>query len=65
MANEIIIGGECSIYACRVCRTKVGYHHQAWCELKNIGKPKCEECRYYSPEKEACIHPMKKVGKKL
>lgn len=63
--NENIIGGGCDMFACRICRTKFGYKHQAWCELSHIISPGCTDCRYWSQNDGACRHPLaKKVGVK-
>lgn len=62
--NKNIIGGKCSMFACRICRTKYGWQHQPWCEAIHITAPVCADCCYLAANGE-CIHPLsKKVGAK-
>ena len=58
--NENIIGGKCDKFACRICRTKFGYKHQAWCEISHIILSECADCRYWSASGGVCRHPLKK-----
>ena len=65
--NEIMsnIRSSCPLYICRVCRTKTGWPHQVWCELKGLTEPGCTDCRYHSARNGGCVHPaMKKGGAK-
>lgn len=54
--SDYKIRGNCSLFVCRCCRTKYGWEHQNWCELKSLSQPLCGDCRYYSNENK-CIHP--------
>lgn len=57
-----IIRGNCTLYSCRVCRTKIGWPHQVWCELKGIIVPGCGDCRYQNVRDFSCIHPATRKG---
>lgn len=61
-ANEII-SGNCSLFACRCCRTKYGWNHQKWCALSLVTHPACTECKYFRERDRECIHPAKKIRK--
>jgi len=53
-----VIRACCEFYACRVCRTKTGWPHQKWCELRSVAAPDCADCRYWEAEAGACEHPV-------
>ena len=57
-----IIHSGCPLYSCRVCRTKTGWRHQPWCELKELTVPGCTECRYHDIAGGSCVHPAMKKG---
>lgn len=59
--REDVIRGPCARYACRVCRTKTSWPHQCWCEKRELTEPECADCRYHDGERDACIHPARKV----
>ncbi|MBR6101092.1 MAG: hypothetical protein IKP95_01555 [Ruminococcus sp.] len=50
---------ECSLFACRVCRTKTGFPHQKWCSLYGSDKGSCGGCIYFDKRKKRCRHPRK------
>ena len=54
------ITAECTLFACRECHTKTGHPHQKWCALSAKDTSECENCLYYSADKENCTHPYKK-----
>ena len=56
------IRADCPLYACRCCRTKTGWPHQVWCEMRHVTEPDCGDCRYWSAEKQACEHPAERGG---
>lgn len=60
--TEGIIHSGCPLYSCRVCRTKTGWPHQIWCELKLQTAPGCTDCRYFDLRSGACIHPAVRKG---
>ena len=55
--TEGIIRSGCPLYSCRVCRTKTGWPHQVWCELRPM-----TDCRYRSITDGSCIHPVMRKG---
>ena len=55
--SDNIIRGECSLFVCRLCRTKYGWEHQRWCELGAIVEPSCWNCRYFRGQSGECVHP--------
>ncbi|MBQ5347209.1 MAG: hypothetical protein IIU39_04060 [Ruminococcus sp.] len=55
--QDSIIRGSCSLFACRVCRTKYGWAHQRWCELSDHTRPSCGDCRYFILRDGECTHP--------
>ena len=57
-----IIRSNCPLYICCVCRTKTGWRHQVWCELKGFTMPGCGECRYRSARDFSCTHPVIRKG---
>ena len=59
---EGIIHSGCPLYSCRVCRTKTGWPHQVWCELRPMTVPGCAECRYRSARDDSCVHPALRKG---
>ena len=54
-----IIRAECPLFACRACRTKTGWHHQAWCPLSAVTRPECRDCCYRGTAEDICMHPAK------
>jgi hypothetical protein len=60
--TEGIIRSGCPLYSCRVCRTKTGWPHQVWCELRPMTVPGCAECRYRSARNDNCVHPAIRKG---
>ena len=62
--SEVAIRGDCSFFACRCCRTKFGWAHQKWCEIRAETFPTCSDCQYYNAQARMCRHPVvKKEGK--
>ena len=61
-AERPLIAAACELYACRVCRTKTGWPHQKWCEMKLVTNPDCGDCRYWSEKKGKCDHPAVRKG---
>ena len=57
---EYAIRGGCSFFACRCCRTKYGWEHQAWCEVFYLTEPDCADCYYYRQGMGSCVHPALK-----
>ena len=57
-----IIRSACELFACRVCRTKTGWPHQKWCELCDLVRPDCGDCRYWNVGKNKCGHPARRGG---
>ena len=61
---EYVIHGDCSLFACRCCRTKYGWTHQAWCENCLLTVPACMDCHYYHCLSGLCTHPaLKRIRK--
>lgn len=60
--TEGTIRSGCPLYSCRVCRTKTGWPHQVWCELKLLTVPGCTDCRYHDPLHGSCVHPAMRKG---
>ena len=54
------IAADCPQFVCRVCRTKVGWPHQRWCEIRNITKTLCSDCQYRGRNGGECIHPLRR-----
>ena len=50
----------CPFFACRVCRTKVGWPHQSWCGIKQNTDPGCTDCQYQNRQNKQCAHPSRK-----
>ena len=63
LKNPGAIRGSCSLFACRCCCTKYGRLHQHWCENSLLTEPTCDDCRYYSVKKSACLHPAMRIRK--
>ncbi len=61
--SDNIIRGNCSLFVCKICRTKYGWEHQKWCEYYSLTLPSCKDCRYFSENESECIHPTKKLRK--
>ena len=61
--SEYAIHGDCSFFACRYCRTKYGWEHQAWCEMNFLTAPTCFDCQYYRRRAGSCKHPALKNRK--
>ena len=57
--NEAVIRSACPLYVCRLCRTKTGWPHQCWCELRDSTEPGCADCRYHDALRGKCAHPAK------
>jgi hypothetical protein len=53
------IVSECPMFACRKCRTKAGWPHQAWCPVSGAVRSDCTGC-VYSDGKGGCVHPTKR-----
>ena len=56
------IDAACTLFACRMCRTKTGWKHQRWCELAAVCEPSCRDCRYWSAKRAICEHPAQRKG---
>ena len=62
--ESICIEAPCRYFACRECRTKVGWRHQAWCPCRGQAACSCADCLYYREKKRVCAHPaFKKEGR--
>ncbi len=59
---DVRIEAACTLFACRMCRTKTGWAHQRWCELSGLKSPTCRDCRYWSAQKAVCVHPAQRKG---
>lgn len=58
------ITSSCPYLVCRVCRTKIGWPHQSWCDLKEKTELCCFDCFYFKVKDEICTHPVLKKGTK-
>lgn len=58
------IRSACPLYACKDCRTKTGWRHQSWCSLADVHEPGCEHCLYHDPDRDTCVHPVRRKGEK-
>lgn len=59
--SDYEIRGSCSLFVCRLCRTKFGWEHQEWCDNYSLTEPACRDCRYNSARSGKCLHPIKKL----
>ena len=58
------ITSTCPYLVCFICRTKVGWPHQRWCDKKDEAELSCSDCFYFKTKDEVCTHPVFKRGTK-
>ncbi len=58
------ITSTCPYLVCGICRTKVGWPHQRWCNKREKTELSCFDCFYLNTGDEVCAHPVFKGGKK-
>ena len=62
--EKAIIRGDCEDFVCGICRTKVGWPHQVWCDRPELTEPVCEDCGYYNERKKGCAHPVRRLKRR-